>query len=275
MGCKELLWGVWLTVKTLGPIVLIREVIRRLTGVGYTYRGIPIRTNTDFGVLLNVKHRYDIRRVGNQIVVSTEYGQFAVGLDDLFLLAVLGDPLEEMYAVDVKDRVVVDVGAYIGDTTLFYVSRGARRVYAFEPVEKYFKYLDENVKRNGAVDKVVVNNYGLWFEDETIGIEYRYIGTGLFPGSDMALKVKNLGDVLSEIASVEGRIDLVKMDCEGCEYALLTTPCEVVRLARQYIVEIHGAPAPIVNHMSKCGYDAKLKVGFTDLVNVYRFTLRG
>ncbi|MEM1927065.1 MAG: hypothetical protein QXR64_08460 [Pyrobaculum sp.] len=80
MGCKELLWNAWLTVKTLGPIVLIREVIRRLTGVGYTYRGIPVRTFLDFKILFYVKRRYNIRREGDQIVVSTEYGQLAVGL---------------------------------------------------------------------------------------------------------------------------------------------------------------------------------------------------
>ncbi|MEM4898402.1 MAG: FkbM family methyltransferase [Pyrobaculum sp.] len=269
MGFKTLIKGSWLTMRSLGVGVLFREFLRRVAGVGYSYRGIPIKSTNDFRIVRKLRHKYEVSRLSDVVVVSTEYGQFAVGLDDLFLLAVLGDPLEEMYAVDVKDRVVVDVGAHIGDTAMFYVSRGARRVYAFEPVEKYFKYLVENVKRNGAVDKVVAYNYGLWFEDGIIGIEYRYIGTGLFPGSDMALKVKNLGDVLSEIASVEGRIDLVKMDCEGCEYALLTTPCEVIRLARQYIIEIHGAPAPIVNHMSKCGYDAKLKVGFTDFLNVY------
>ncbi|MEM4898082.1 MAG: hypothetical protein QXR18_07775, partial [Pyrobaculum sp.] len=114
MDCKKLLWGVWLTVKTLGPVVLIREVIRLLTGVGYTYRGIPIRTNADFRALLNVKHRHDIRREGDQIVVSTGYGQLAVGLNDVSALRTVGEPIEDMYAADVKDRVVVDVGAYIG-----------------------------------------------------------------------------------------------------------------------------------------------------------------
>ncbi|MEM1902848.1 MAG: FkbM family methyltransferase [Pyrobaculum sp.] len=98
---------------------------------------------------------------------------------------------------------------------------------------------------------------------------------GLTVGDDIELKVRRIGDVLREIAEAEGGIDLVKMDCEGCEYALLTTPCEVIRLARQYIVEIHRPPTPIVNHMSKCGYGAEFVLRVTDLVNVYRFTLRG
>ncbi|MEM4439011.1 MAG: FkbM family methyltransferase [Pyrobaculum sp.] len=275
MGFKGLLWGAWLTVKTLGPIVLIREVIRRLTGVGYTYRGIPIRTYLDFWLLREMKHRYDIRREGDQIVVSTEYGQLAVGLNDVSTLYAIGEPIEDMYAADVKGGVVLDVGAGIGDSTLFFVSRGARRVYAFEPVERHFRYLVDNVARNNAVDRVVAFNYGLWVEDGVLKVKYESLGTGLTVGDEVELKVKRLGDVLREIAETEGGIDLVKMDCEGCEYALLTTPCEVVRLARQYIVEIHGPPTPIVNHMSKCGYGAEFVLRLTDLVNVFRFTLRG
>ncbi|MEM1902847.1 MAG: FkbM family methyltransferase [Pyrobaculum sp.] len=178
MDCKKLLWGVWLTVKTLGLVVLIREVIRRWTGVGYTYRGIPIRTVLDYIALREVRRRYDIRREGDQIVVSTGYGQLAVGLNDVSTLHAVGEPIEDMYAADVKGGVVLDVGAGIGDSTLFFVSRGARRVYAFEPVEKHFRYLVDNVARNNAVDRVVAFNYGLWVEDGVLKVKYESLGTG-------------------------------------------------------------------------------------------------
>ncbi|MEM4898086.1 MAG: FkbM family methyltransferase, partial [Pyrobaculum sp.] len=237
--------------------------------------GIPVRTFLDFKILFYVKRRYNIRREGDQIVVSTEYGQLAVGLSDVPTLLAVGEPIEDMYAADVKDRVVVDVGAGIGDSTLFFVSRGARRVYAFEPVEKHFRYLVDNIARNNAVDRVVAFNYGLWVEDGVLKVKYESLGTGLTVGDEVELKVKRLGDVLREIAEAEGMIDLVKMDCEGCEYALIATPCEVIRLARQYIMEIHGNPTPLIHHMSKCGYGTELVHRYHDLLNVYRFTLRG
>ncbi|MEM1902714.1 MAG: FkbM family methyltransferase [Pyrobaculum sp.] len=198
-----------------------------------------------------------------------------MGLNDVSTLSAVGEPIEDMCAADVKGGVVLDVGAGIGDSTLFFVSRGARRVYAFEPVEKHFRYLVDNIARNNAVDRVVAFNYGLWVEDGVLKVKYESFRTGSSIGDEVELKVRRLGDVLREIAETEGGIDLVKMNCEGCEYALLTTPCEVVRLARQYIMEIHGTPIPLIHHMSKCGYDAKLIVGATDFINVYRFTLRG
>ncbi|MEM4965104.1 MAG: FkbM family methyltransferase, partial [Pyrobaculum sp.] len=148
------------------------------------------------------------------------------------------------------------------------------RVYAFEPVEKHFRYLVDNVARNDAVDRVVAFNYGLWVEDGVLKVKYEGIMTGSSIGDEIELKVRRLGDVLREIAETEGGLDLVKMDCEGCEYALIATPCEIIRLAREYVVEIHGTPTPLIHHISKCGYDAKLLVGFTDVLNVYRFTLR-
>ncbi|MEM0468790.1 MAG: FkbM family methyltransferase, partial [Pyrobaculum sp.] len=217
----------------------------------------------------------EVSRLGDVVVVSTGYGQLAVGLDDMFLLLALLEPLEEMYAADVKGGVVLDVGAGIGDSTLFFVSRGARRVYAFEPVERHFRYLVDNIARNNAVDRVVSFNYGLWVEDGVLKVKYESFGTGLTIGDDIELKVRRLGDVLREIAETEGEIDLVKMDCEGCEYALLTTPCEVIRLARQHIVEIHGAPTPLIHHMSKCGYGAEFVHRVTNYVDVYRFTMGG
>ncbi|MEM1903580.1 MAG: FkbM family methyltransferase, partial [Pyrobaculum sp.] len=237
--------------------------------------GIPVRTFLDFKILFYVKRRYNIRREGDQIVVSTEYGQLAVGLSDVPTLLAVGEPIEDMYAADVKDRVVVDVGAGIGDSTLFFVSRGARRVYAFEPVERHFRYLVDNIARNNAVDRVVAFNYGLWVEDGVLKVKYEGPSTGPSFGDEVELKVRRLGDVLREIAETECEIGLVKMDCEGCEYALIATPCEVVRLARQYIMEIHGAPTPLIHHMSKCGYGTELVHRYHDLLNVYRFTLRG
>ncbi|MEM4898630.1 MAG: FkbM family methyltransferase [Pyrobaculum sp.] len=181
-------------------------------------------------------------------------------------------PLDKYYSADVKNGVVVDVGAGIGDTAIFYVSRGARRVYAFEPVERHFRYLVDNVARNNAVDRVVAFNYGLWVEDGVLKVKYEGLTTGSSIGDEVELKVRRLGDVLREIAEAEGGIDLVKMDCEGCEYALIATPCEVIRLARQYIVEIHGAPTPLIRHMSKCGYGTELIHGDIH-VNVYKFML--
>ena len=47
-----------------------------------------------------------------------------------------------------ENPVIVDVGAGVGDSTLFYLQRYPNsKVYAYEPYPKHFKLLKENIKK--------------------------------------------------------------------------------------------------------------------------------
>lgn len=47
--------------------------------------------------------------------------------------------LEDEYGYfDLKDRLVVDVGANIGDSTIYFAKNGARKVIALEPIKKNY-----------------------------------------------------------------------------------------------------------------------------------------
>jgi len=50
------------------------------------------------------------------------------------------------YPFDVKGEVVLDIGAYLGDTPLMWLYKGARSVIAVEPVPLHFRYLEKNVE---------------------------------------------------------------------------------------------------------------------------------
>ena len=50
------------------------------------------------------------------------------------------------YPFDVEGDVVLDVGAYLGDTPLMWLYKGARSVIAVEPVPLHFRYLEKNVE---------------------------------------------------------------------------------------------------------------------------------
>ena len=67
----------------------------------------------------------------------------------------------------------------------------------------------------------------------------------------------------------EDVIDLVKMDCEGCEYSLLRLDEELLRLPKQYIIEIHGAELPILDVMTYNKFKAEKTLQVGDLINVY------
>jgi len=59
------------------------------------------------------------------------------------------------------------------------VKRGARRVYAFEPVKIFYDYLVKNIARNSAEDKIIPFNYDAWFRDTILNITLLGISTGL------------------------------------------------------------------------------------------------
>ncbi|MFP3287076.1 MAG: FkbM family methyltransferase [Acidilobus sp.] len=60
-----------------------------------------------------------------------------------------------------KGREAVDVGANIGDSALYFILHGARKVIAVEPLPNVAKCAEENVRLSGAADKVKVLNAAL------------------------------------------------------------------------------------------------------------------
>ncbi|MEM1741515.1 MAG: FkbM family methyltransferase [Desulfurococcaceae archaeon] len=265
-----------LTLKSMGFNALFREILRRVFGVGYRYRGIPVNSNIAFRVIRNALLRnYNVYSSGSEITIQTPFGEFSVDVADIGLLGVLSESLEDMYGfVDVKDAIVIDIGASIGDTALLFIFKGAYRVYALEPVDKHYHYLLKNISRNKVMDRVIPFNHGVWFRETVLSAGYEGLATGLRTSAEtlVTLRVKHIGDILREVFEREGRIDLVKMDCQGCEYSLLNISSEDIKLAKQYIIEIHGSEIPIIDKMSENGYKYRFIKNIDRLVTIYYFT---
>jgi FkbM family methyltransferase len=120
------------------------------------------------------------------------------------------------------DDVIIDAGAFIGDTAvLFHHKLGGRcRIHSFELLDENLALLLHNLERNGVRDdQIVVNRFAL--ADRT-GDEIR-VGrpgvqgaTSMFggPGGDRVQTV-TLDDYV-ELLGLE-RVDFIKMDIEGAE----------------------------------------------------------
>lgn len=196
------------TVNTLGLHMALREAIRRVFGIGYTWKGIKVDSAILFRLLRKLAYNgYEVYVSGEEIVVKTLFGEICVEKEDWNLLLVdtiyFPELCDDMYGcVDVDNGIVVDIGAYIGDTALYFIHRGARRVYAFEPVKKFYKYLLRNITRNNLEDRVIAFNYGAWFKNSTIMVSMEGAGTGSkmdYSRPCMELKVKSLKDILEMV----------------------------------------------------------------------------
>ncbi|WP_054856737.1 FkbM family methyltransferase [Vulcanisaeta sp. JCM 16159] len=183
-------------------------------------------------------------------------------------------------ALNVKDRVVLDVGALLGETAPYFIGKGARLVYAYEPVTLFYEYLVRNVELNGVSNVVRAVNAGLWFEDGEFCLDVNKPGHGLWiegyecskPGL-YRVKVLNIAREFGRVYDEVGNF-VVKFNCEGCEYSILTLPCDIISHADEYVMEVHGAPSPIKDKLSRCGFDMNVVSSGTYSIIHFRKALK-
>jgi len=135
---------------------------------------------------------------------------------------------------------------------------GAGHIHAYEPV--FYRLLERNLRLNNVIN-ATVHPYGVWIEEDVYGVARQVSGTGLTVG-DIKIRTKPIGDAI---------VDVVKMDCEGCEWALLTLTCQEIRRAEEYAIEIHGPEPPLVKKLERCGYIPMRVATVAPLVSLWHF----
>ena len=150
-----------------------------------------------------------------------------------------------------KPEVILDIGSNIGTSILFFHEKfPAAKIYGFEPHPETFRILQKNV---GSIPSVEIFNYALGAADARISVTFdgadfsRFMinpGDTNWPGpvSTTKCEVKHAGAVLKDLGVA--RVDLIKIDCEGAEYDVLTAlPAEMLRQCQWITGEMHDASA--------------------------------
>jgi tRNA G37 N-methylase Trm5 len=75
------------------------------------------------------------------------------------------------YVLNVSGKIIVDVGAYIGDTSIYFAIKGAKKVIAIEPHPVAFKEMLENIQLNSLEKVIIPINAGLASKHGKIRIE--------------------------------------------------------------------------------------------------------
>jgi FkbM family methyltransferase len=177
--------------------------------------------------------------------------------------------VDEIYGEhpDVAGKTVLDVGANLGDTAVYFAKRGAR-VVAYEPDPELYALALRNVRIN-QID-VDLRNTGIGCAAETLPLSTTRTGadstsTTIFPQNGPAgrlrvrtipVRIVPLSDVLAELASVF----LLKIDCEGCEYpALRSLAAADLRRIEHVIMECHGRRDELAEVLRRSGYRVDLR----------------
>jgi predicted RNA methylase len=133
-----------------------------------------------------------------------------------------------IYNVDVKERTVVDVGAGVGDSPVYFALNGAKKVYAFDVK---VSYLEKNIRENNLKDVV-----------EPIRCE-----CGLSNNLDVITLKYNIpsGSVL-------------KVDCEGCEYGFFSSASLISRY-HTIVIEYHNGVQHLADLFRASGFNVTIK----------------
>lgn len=155
--------------------------------------------------------------------------------------------LEYWVPAEIGPEVVLDIGANIGVTSLYFSRRFPEaRIFSFEPVPSNFAVLEKNL---GNLHNVVACNYGLGTRDEMVPIYacddetnaggFSLYDLGVDKSRSQEIRVRNIQAALAELEIT--RVDLIKIDTEGAEYdILLSMDQEMLANVKWIIGELHG-----------------------------------
>jgi FkbM family methyltransferase len=162
---------------------------------------------------------------------------------------------EESYGLlDVKGKIVVDVGANIGDTSLYFASKGALKVYSFEPEAETFSYLLDNIKLNNMGDVIQPLNNAVASKQGKI----QFMSAENFSGKSRVNEEKNTSCYWVNAETLPLDADILKMDCEGCEYDVLLNLGSGKLKFKEILLEFHHGFKVLKDFLEREGYVVKI-----------------
>jgi FkbM family methyltransferase len=169
---------------------------------------------------------------------------------------------------------VIDVGASNGDSSIFFALHGAQTVIALEPDPESFELAKDNVKANGLEDKVRLLNAALSNEDGTaklfvpqrepnassLSVESAVKSVDFKRAKEVIVRTVSLKTLLKTYGMKD--VFLLKMDCEGCEYAAISAPeLETLQKIKNIRLEYHDGPRELASVLSKAGFTVETSGG--------------
>jgi len=147
---------------------------------------------------------------------------------------------EHHWPINVKGRIILDLGADYGSTAEYFLRKGAARVICVEGNPSYYRRLQENLK----------------YLPNCIAI-YKYL--------------RSPGDFVEVLANYA---DVVKVDVEGAEKYLLGVERPFLLQHEQWIIELHRNidKKALINHFEQVGFYLINKFNFAWGLTVVHFS---
>lgn len=137
-----------------------------------------------------------------------------------------------------SESIVFDVGMWTGDWTNEISSRYNPFIFGFEPIDLFYKTAKERFKSNS---KIKICNCGLGGENRKDIISVDRDSSSLFrkaPSTEHII-IRDIFELL--ITSDLEKIDLLALNCEGCEYEILQRliTTRIINKIKKLFIQFH------------------------------------
>ena len=266
---RDILTSYYNFVKSKNLITVVTRY--RLTFRNYPFvilmharNGYPINAKTNDGkdtLIMNPRHLHslltDLKYDAQEDTALVEFGphnlKFHGGIDNGDIIGIFH---EECYRfLPVENKIVVDIGANIADSAMYFACRNAKSIIAIEPYAKNYTLATRNVDSNNLSDKIILVLAACSEKSGNISLEnsvsnvYMSLET---QKSGIPVELLTLEDILYkyEIDSA-----VLKMDCEGSEYSIIMGEREdILRRFSHIQIEYHYGYENLVGRLEECGF---------------------
>jgi FkbM family methyltransferase len=159
----------------------------------------------------------------------------------------------------VRNKTVVDIGANIADSAIYFALCGANKIICIEPFPKIYELAQKNTKLNNFSDKISVILAGCSNTRGKINIDPSY-SKGTFSAlkdfkEGIKVPLLTLQDILSEYNLPSDGSIILKMDCEGCEYeSILSADENTLQKFNHIMIEYHYGYKNLKQKLERSGF---------------------
>jgi FkbM family methyltransferase len=184
---------------------------------------------------------------------------------------------DEYQRLPVQDKIVIDIGANIGDSPTYFALRGAKKVIALEPCVKSYSTAKANLKKNDLFDKISLILAGCSSSSGSIEINHMHdvdrddLSLTHFNNDntkfDLSLTHFNDDNEVVPLLTIKDILDkfeinnkaVLKMDCEGCEYeSILSTASTTLQRFSHILIEYHYGYNDLKQKLKSSGFNVSI-----------------
>jgi FkbM family methyltransferase len=159
----------------------------------------------------------------------------------------------------IHGKTVIDIGANIGDSCIYFALRRPNRIIALEPFPKNYEFAKKNIVANGFADKILLQLAGCHAETGNITVDpsHKSDGDSQLLESKQGIKIRlvTLQDIIIENKVARGEV-VLKMDCQECEYdTILSSSTDTLRFFSHIQLEYHKGYKNLKEKLENAGFE--------------------